>query len=101
MSLGHVEPLHLYEIGKCKGEWILYLDTDERINEQLKNDLKRLIEKLNTSWHLINRITIENESKRIISKHTDKQLRLYKQNKVTYYGYIHELPKVKGNFFIK
>ena len=96
LPLGHVEPLRLYGIGKCKGEWILYLDTDERINEQLKNDLKCLIEKPNISGYLINRITIENGSKRIISKHTDKQLRLYKKNKVTYYGYIHELPKVKG-----
>ncbi|MCL4386053.1 MAG: hypothetical protein M1326_07055 [Cyanobacteria bacterium] len=96
LPLGHVEPLRLYGISKCKGEWILYLDTDERINERLKNDLKRLLEKSNISGYLINRITVENESKRIISEYTYKQLRLYKKNKITYYGYIHELPKVKG-----
>lgn len=94
--LGHVEPLRPYGISKCKGEWILYLDTDERINNKFKKELRDLINRSDTNGYFINRLTVETESGSFTSKYTDNQLRLYKKNKVKYNGYIHEIPAVKG-----
>jgi hypothetical protein len=42
--LGLAEAYRAYALSKVCSEWVLMLDSDERINERLKADLKKLIE---------------------------------------------------------
>ncbi|WP_243665828.1 glycosyltransferase [Vulcanisaeta sp. JCM 16159] len=41
---GYVEPDRAFAIRQCKNDWVLYLDTDKRLNSKLKRDLRKIIE---------------------------------------------------------
>ncbi|MDE1871033.1 MAG: hypothetical protein KGI06_02220 [Candidatus Micrarchaeota archaeon] len=95
ISLGYPDPMRAYGLGKCKYDWVLYVDTDERINQELKNDIKRIIGNPNCDAFAI---------KRYEQAHLDGrsggfftwQTRLYNRRKVAYRGLVHEQPLVKG-----
>jgi len=41
--LGFVEPCRMYAISKITHSWFLYLDADERLNAELKRDLRKIV----------------------------------------------------------
>jgi glycosyltransferase involved in cell wall biosynthesis len=41
--LGFVEPCRVYALSKITHNWFLYLDADERLNTELKRDLRRIV----------------------------------------------------------
>jgi len=40
---GYCEPDRMFAISKSEGEWILYLDADERVSPELREEIERLI----------------------------------------------------------
>lgn len=88
--LGYPDPFRKYALSKCSNEWILYIDTDERIDNNTKWIIKRLI---NTSLDsfMINRINYIGEK---LKNKNDYQIRLFRKDKIEYEGYAHETGKV-------
>ena len=83
----YYEPLRMYGINKCKNDWILQLDADELLSNNLKSILKHLLLKENVTGFFIPR-----KNKKIIWH----ALRLYKKKQVYAYGNINEDIKFTG-----
>lgn len=85
-------------IEKASGEWVLYVDSDERVLEQLKNEIEVLIVFDDNSAYAISRKNI------IFGKEVkygpffpDWVIRLLKKEDFeTWTGKVHEYPKFKG-----
>ena len=43
-----------YGIKKCKGKWIFEIDADERVPNDLKNEILKIVKSSRDDWHLIN-----------------------------------------------
>ncbi len=81
---------------KAQGLWILYIDADERISSELALEIK----------NVVNRFPIDYQTYRLrrvnyyLGKRWPKDEKItrlfYKRNLETWYGTIHESPKVKG-----
>jgi len=41
--LGHVEPCRMYGLSKVSYDYVLYIDADERLNGNLRRDLKKIV----------------------------------------------------------
>ncbi len=85
---------------KAKGNWILYLDADERVTEKLKNEIASSIQHPASSIgaYRIPRLNIFFGKKmRYGGWYPDHQTRLFlKKNLLGWYGAVHESPKIKG-----
>jgi len=98
---GHAELDRMFALKKASHDWILYLDDDELLGKKLKNELRELIDKseregfaaLNTV-----RVNYDVKYKQILfgMAYPDRQIRIYRKDKVSYQGIVHELPKVFG-----
>ena len=55
ISLGIIELFKPWAIGLCKSDWILSIDTDERMNEDFKRDLRMVIGKSRCDAYAIRR----------------------------------------------
>lgn len=94
-AFGYADPAREYGLLLCKHRWVLYVDTDERLNEALKTDIKKLIAG-NTSVYAIKRFEdahITGEKGTLFTW----QIRLYDKNRIRYRGVIHEQPIVNGH----
>jgi glycosyltransferase involved in cell wall biosynthesis len=96
---GHVEPDRMFALSKASYDWILYLDDDELLGRKLKNDLRDLIEKADKEMidaFSIVRVNYDVKCRQIIfgPAYPDRQIRIYRKNKVLYRGIVHELPIV-------
>ena len=99
--LGYVEPFRMYGLSKCKNEWVLYLDVDENINDELENGLVKLLNERGDKYDAF-AIVRENflDGKRIYGNYgiklpkNDYHVRLYKKSKTEYAGIIHEAPLI-------
>ncbi|MDE1767108.1 MAG: hypothetical protein KGI27_12680 [Thaumarchaeota archaeon] len=106
-ALGYADPLRSYGLSKCKYNWVLYLDTDERLSKELKKNIKIIINKTKCNAFAIRRY--EYIKNRVSQGIFSWQVRLYKKDSVEFNGVIHELPIVKGsiqaldkkNYFMK
>lgn len=83
---------------KAKGNWLLYLDADERVGEELKNSILKNIGKTDKSGYRIKR---KNNFLGIWMKsggwENEYLLRLMKKNKlIKWVGSLHESAKVEG-----
>lgn len=87
-------PLRMYGLKNCNYEWVLNIDTDERICDVLKKDVKRIIKDPKVNAYAIKRY--ENVKDNNNKSAFTWQLRLLRKEKVAYKGYIHELADVKG-----
>ncbi len=104
LPLGYADPLRSYGISKCKGDWILYLDTDERLNEKFLSDLKNIVNAECDAF------AIKRYEEATASSHTQFftwQFRLFKKSAILFKGIIHEQPIINGklctlgdNYFI-
>ena len=94
LPLGYADPLRQYGISKCKGEWIFYLDTDERVNYELAKDIRNIISNAKCDVFAIKRY-----EEATVTSHTQFftwQFRLFRKNKALFKGIIHEQPEVHG-----
>lgn len=86
-----------YGLKKAKSKWILYIDADERVTSELKDNILQTIsqEKNSIACYLIQRKNFylgNNEWPQI-----EKLERLFRKNMlVEWYGELHESPKIKG-----
>jgi len=97
LALGYPDPIRVYGLAKCRHDWVLYIDTDERISSELKKDIKTIISKTKYDAFAVKRY--ENSS---INGKKDGyftwQTRLYNKRKIIYRGLLHEQPLVSGRF---
>lgn len=81
---------------KASNDWILYVDTDERVSSELAKNIKREIKETEYSAFRIKRKNF------YLGKHewpyVEKLERLFKKEKLKgWYGKVHESPQVEGN----
>ncbi len=83
-------------INRCTNQWILEVDADEIIPEQLKKEIENLL----NDKERLNQYTVYQIKRQeyFLKKHlmTSKVVRFYKKEHVQYNGIIHEKLKVKG-----
>jgi hypothetical protein len=93
--IGYPDPLRMYALKKCKYKWVLYIDTDERISDALKKDIKQLISKGKAVGYALRRYEeVKDPAK--LPLFLTWQIRLFKKDCVTFTGMPHEQAKVKG-----
>ncbi len=92
--IGYPDPLRMYALGKCKGNWVLYIDTDERISEELKNDIRNIINGDYDAYAIKRYEEVKDPG--ILPAFATWQIRLFKSDSVVFKGLPHEQPKVKG-----
>ncbi len=92
--LGYADLLRYYGISKCKSKWILYLDTDERLNERFLLELQSIVASAKCDAFAIRRYEEASEKNR--GNFFTWQTRLFKKGKVAFTGIIHEQPVVHG-----
>lgn len=83
------------------GEWLMYLDADERITPELRDEItKTIIKPLSNSYYVIPRANhFLGKRVRYGGSYPDYVKRLYfRKNFSGYQGYLHEEPLVKGEF---
>jgi hypothetical protein len=95
IALGYADPMRAHGLSKCKHNWILYIDTDERVNEELKSDMRKIINSPKCDAFAIKRYEHAHLNGNRSSFFT-WQIRLYKRNKIRYRGLLHEQPIVDG-----
>jgi glycosyltransferase involved in cell wall biosynthesis len=95
VALGYPEPLRQYGFNKCKNDWILLMDTDERISPALKLQLPALISDKKVCGYYLKRYE-EVHDGTIKNKFHTWQLRLYRKSRIISNGGIHETPLVNG-----
>jgi|SRR3989344_2920421 len=89
-----------FSISQTKGEWVLYLDSDEQATEEFKRNVKNVIEHFSENsgigGYYIRRKTF------YFGKDwgfVDRVQRLfYKPKFLSWYGKVHETPKAEGRF---
>lgn len=88
-----------YLISKAQSDWILFVDSDESVTSELKEELYRIVQ--NDQDKLMYRIfrTEYIAGKEITHGHhgSTYQDRLFKRRHVSYHGKVHELPLIDGN----
>lgn len=95
VALGYPDPLRMYGLSKCKNDWVLYLDTDERISDALRQDVNKIIQTNNACAFAIKRF--ENRNTKKPNTFFTWQIRLYRKGCVRYKGIIHEQPIINGD----
>lgn len=91
--LGHPEPAQMYGLGKCRGEWIFYIDTDERPSELLKSNIRRIISDAKCDAFLVAKREMGRGGRRLLTTH---QRRLFRRKSAVYSGYVFSDPRIIG-----
>jgi hypothetical protein len=94
VPLAPLEALRAYAFKKCKYSWVLLIDTDERLNESLKSDLKDIITNAKCNAFAIKRYEDVAERKR--TSFYTWQIRLFRKEHVEFKGLLHEQALVSG-----
>ncbi len=94
IALGYSEPLRAYAHKKCTYEWVLRLDTDERITEKFKKEIKHMISNAKCNAFAIKVYDMSNGKK--VNSFFAWQIQIYKKSKGEFKGMIHEQPIVSG-----
>jgi glycosyltransferase involved in cell wall biosynthesis len=95
VALGYAEPFRNYGMDKCRGDWILLLDVDERLSDDLKGDLRGIVKKTGYDVLKIRRYENYFNDKRTNNFYT-RQIRLFRKRSLDYLGLTHEHPKIRG-----
>lgn len=97
-NVGYVEPTRNYAISKAKGDWILILDADERIPDQLAEKLQKIVEEDDIIGVRIPRKNIIfNAWIQNTGWWPDYNLRFFKNDAVVWSDIIHSQPEARGN----
>jgi hypothetical protein len=94
VALGYPDPLRMYGLHKCRGRWVLLIDTDERLSQQLKDDIRDIIDAESADALAIRRSEpfAEGEATRLYTW----QIRLFRRDRVEFTGLVHEQAMVRG-----
>lgn len=94
----YVEPARNFAISKASHEWILILDADEEIGEELAAKIKEIAEKEVDSDYVIipRKNIIFGKWMKATMWWPDYNIRLFKKGKVTWSDKIHIPPKTEG-----
>ncbi len=95
VPLGYPDPLRMYALKKCRGDWVLMLDTDERLSPALKEELGRITGSTGNAALAIKRYE-EVKNPRSLPLFFTWQVRLFRRGSVTFRGIPHEQPSVLG-----
>lgn len=79
---------------KCTGDWMIFIDTDERLNDALKRDLKKIIKDTDCNGFWFARHEYLKSGSRPTA--VTSTLRLHRREKARYRGDPHDLPSVSG-----
>ena len=94
VALGYPDVYRSYGLSLCRSEWVLYLDTDERIRQDFVRDLRKIVSSAKCDAFAIKRY--EGTSDDIKKGGFTMQTRLFRKDKVCYRGILHEQPIVSG-----
>ncbi len=84
---------------EAKGDWILYVDADERITPLLRNEIRNITQEKNTksAYVIPRRNFIFGKEFKHSGQYPDYQKRLFKKSElVSWTGEVHEEPEFKG-----
>ena len=96
---GFVEPARNFAISQAKNEWVLLLDADETVNQELKNYLqKTATEKSEIACFAIPRKNYF-LGKFMHSAYPDYVYRFFKKSKIYWPEFIHSIPTIDGEVF--
>jgi hypothetical protein len=90
IALGYPDPLRMYALSKCRNEWVLLIDTDERLSNALRSGIKGIINKTDCSAFRIKRY------EGTVGAPFAWQTRLFRKRNVEFKGLLHEQPRVDG-----
>lgn len=94
VPMGYPDPLRAYGLSKCRNRWVLLVDTDERISEKLREELKMIIGIDSANAFAIKRYeNFVGDGKPSIFTW---QIRLFRKDRVEFKGLLHEQPIVRG-----
>ncbi len=94
--IGYPDPLRMYGLKKCTGKWILYIDTDERISDDMKKDIGAIIANREFNAYAIKRYE-EVKNPDSLPFFATWQIRLFRKDSVTFTGLPHEQASIRGN----
>ncbi|MDE1851457.1 MAG: hypothetical protein KGH69_02080 [Candidatus Micrarchaeota archaeon] len=94
IALGLADPLFTYGVNRCRSEWVLLMGTDERLSPALKKDLGKLIGTGSADAFTIRNYIMLNG--RQATDFVTWQIRIFKKNKATFKGLLHEQPAISG-----
>ncbi|MFV0531826.1 MAG: glycosyltransferase family 2 protein [Flavobacteriales bacterium] len=92
-----------YALSLAKNEWILFLDADEGLPDQLIEEIKQIIgsiEKSYDAYYVYRKNHFMKKHLRYSGWQNDKIIRLFKKSKCFYKGYVHEQLQVNGTIGI-
>jgi hypothetical protein len=91
VAFGYADPLRMFGLHRCRHDWVLHLDTDERISGALKSDVKRIVSGARARAFAIKRYEEAHLSGKTTSFFT-WQIRLYNRDSARFRGVPHEQP---------
>jgi glycosyltransferase involved in cell wall biosynthesis len=100
---GSFNDWHNEGLKRAKGDWILYLDTDEEITKDLQIEIRKLIanwklETGNSAYAIPRRNLIFEKEFKFSGQYPDYQIRLFKRkNLKKWIGVVHETPIFNGS----
>lgn len=79
-------------IDYATNDWILFIDADERISDDLKKEIQQTLQSKNTKrgYYLKRKFYFFNEPVHFSGLQSDKNLRLFKKKDAKYHGIVHE-----------
>ncbi len=95
IALGFREPLMMYALTKCRNEWVIAFNTDEKPSESLVRDMHKLISRKGNDAYSIPIYSVHGPKSRTF---VSSQIRLFKKGKIHFRGMLHEQPIVRGTF---
>jgi glycosyltransferase involved in cell wall biosynthesis len=98
---GSFDDWHNEGLKKAKGDWVLYIDSDEEITDSLREEIKSKINDLkiiNSSFAIPRKNFIFNKEFKHSGQYPDYQKRLFKKDSLEkWIGEVHESPVYKGS----
>lgn len=90
-----------YALSLANNNWILFIDADERVTSDLKEEILETVKSKNTcdAYYFYRKFFYKNKPLHFSGWQTDKNFRLFKKNKCSYTNdrLVHETLQVKGN----
>ncbi|MCY0867630.1 MAG: glycosyltransferase family 2 protein [Desulfurococcus sp.] len=95
---GYADPDRMFALRMASYEWILYLDTDERLGRRLKSVLRDLVAKTPEEVVAFSVTRVNTHKGRILLGpfYPDTQIRVFRKSRTVYKGLVHEQPIIHG-----
>ena len=95
--VGEAEPHRPFSFSKATGEWILWIDADEYLSEELKRELKNLSTKKGISgYEFAYEVVYQGKTLKRIGPGNAYRPCFFRKDSFTMKGIVHESPKIIG-----